>query len=64
MTQVRDHFDSDTEFEDLLSTAEDEARTGREQDFVADIRLAWETHGRKAFMSEAQASWLRRIAKE
>ncbi len=64
MPTIRDHFKDGDEFEDILDSAEGEARTGREQDFVADMRSAWDAYGLRAFMSEPQANWLRRIAKE
>lgn len=60
---IEAHFDNGDEFEDVLDEAESEARSGREEEFVAQMRQAWTKYGLRAFMSEAQASWLRRISK-
>ncbi len=61
--KISDHFDNGDEFEDVLEAAEDEAKLGREEEFVAQMRVAWKDYGLKAFMSEAQANWLKRISK-
>lgn len=61
--KIEDHFDNGEEFEDVLDEAEAEARPGREEEFVEQMRSAWDAYGLRAFMSEAQAQWLRRIAK-
>ncbi len=60
---IADHFDNGEEFEDVLDEAEAEAKPGREEEFVQQIRVAWREYGLRAFMSEAQANWLRRISK-
>ena len=60
---IEDHFDNGDEFEDVLDAAEDEAHPGAEEEFVEQMRAAWSAYGLRAFMSEPQANWLRRIAK-
>lgn len=61
--KLEDLFDNGDEFEDVLEAAEDEARPGREEEFVAEVRKKWETFGLRAYLSQAQADWLKRIAK-
>lgn len=60
---ISDHFDNADEFEDVLEAAEDEAKPGKEEDFVADVRQKWKDYGLRGFLSEAQADWLKRISK-
>ena len=51
------------EYEDLLDSAESEACSAAEQQFVADMRARWQAHGLRAYLSEKQYDWLLRIAK-
>jgi hypothetical protein len=60
---IESHFDNGEEFQDVLDEAEAEARSGREREFVEQMAAAWKEYGLRAFMSEAQADWLRRISK-
>lgn len=55
--------DDGDEFEEILENAEDEARTGWEEDFVADMRDKWEQFGLSAYMTEAQFNKLCKIAR-
>lgn len=55
-------IDYDGSFEDLLSEAEDNASTGWEQQFVADMKSKYAEYGDDMFVSEAQLDKLRQIA--
>lgn len=61
--KIADHFDNGDEFEDVLEAAEDEAKPGWEEEFVADWRLKWKEYGMQAYMSEKQLDHLVRISK-
>lgn len=62
MSKVSELFETADEFEDLLSEAETEAKTGWEMDFVADMRTRYTTYGAEAFLSERQLELLEKIA--
>ena len=49
------------EFEDLLSSAEENAVSGYEMDFVADIRDKYEKYKENIYLSYRQEAMLRRI---
>lgn len=60
--RVEDHVKNGDEYEALLEDAEDNATKGQELDFVSDLRLSWERHGMRAYLSKKQFEWLSRIA--
>ena len=62
MATVSDIFDSVTEFEDLLSEAEESAGSEWEMDFVDSIRERFTAYGEKMYLSEKQEEILRRVA--
>lgn len=64
MSTIKDLFDDVSEFEDLLTSAEDNAETGWEMNFVEETREKYETWGKKMFLSDKQLSILERIAGE
>ena len=55
-------FDTLDDFIDLIDQAETGARTSKELDFVADMQAKASKYGSRAFLSEAQISWLRSLA--
>ena len=58
---VKDYFDDITDFEELLYNAEQQANSGWEMDFVADIKERFETWKHRTFLSEAQLAVINRI---
>lgn len=60
--RVSTHFDNAAEFEDLLTAAENSDPTGKEADFVADLRHSYDNYGQGTFLSAKQLRWLRSIA--
>lgn len=62
-TKIETWCDDGDEFEEILENAEDEARTGWGEDFVADMRSKWEQFGLSAYMTETQFSKLCKIAR-
>lgn len=64
MSQVKDEFDSATEFEDLLLNAEQQASNDWEMTFVSDTRDRFEQYGLKTYISDKQLETLNRIAGE
>jgi hypothetical protein len=61
MSRVKDQFDDTTDFEQLLSDAESQAKSEREQEFVAEMNDKWEKYGADMFLSEKQRDWLESI---
>ena len=62
MATVSDIFDSVTEFEDLLSEAEESAGSEWEMDFVDGLRESFAIYKEKMYLSEKQEEILRRVA--
>ena len=60
--RVKDWFADASEFEALLDDAEQAAETSREHDFLEGLRERYEEWGMKMYLSDAQHSWLIRIA--
>ena len=56
-------FETVEDFEDLLSAAEAEAKTGWEMDFTADIREKFFLYAGEMFLSERQLELLEKIAR-
>lgn len=52
------------DFEDALSSAEDRAKGGWEENFVEELRTKFAQYGGRMFVSERQAEILLRIAGE
>jgi hypothetical protein len=63
MTTISDLY-ADSEFEDLLSEAENNASGTWEIDFVTDMRDKWEQYGHRMFLSDKQNEILNRIAND
>jgi hypothetical protein len=61
--RARDHFDSEEELQEILDKAEENARTDKEIKFVDEMTKKVGDHGINTFMSDAQAGWLKKIAK-
>lgn len=64
MSKVIDEFDSETEFEDLLLNADQQASTDWEMSFVEDMRDRFEQYGMNTYISDKQLETLNRIAGE
>lgn len=64
MSKVIDEFDSETEFEDLLLNADQQASTDWEMSFVEDMRGRFEQYGMNTYISDKQLETLNRIAGE
>lgn len=62
MTRVRDLFDDEQEFDDLLGEANDNASTDWEMEFCADLIEKFEEYGADMFLSDAQFEKLKKIA--
>ena len=60
-TRVKDWPEIE-DFQDLLDTAEAEAREGYEQDFVADMLKLYARWGQEMYLSDRQKETLERIA--
>lgn len=60
---VCDIFDSLVEFEALLVKADVNSKTEKQRNFVADMRDRFEKYGGDTFLSAAQLSWLRSLAR-
>lgn len=61
MSRVSDQFDDPADFQQLLSDAESQAKTEREQEFVADMNEKWEKYGPGMYLTEKQRNWLEEI---
>lgn len=59
--RIGDLFDDIDDFERLLGDAESQAKTERDQEFVADVRARYEVWGDGMYLSEKQRGWLERI---
>lgn len=60
-TRVSDFFDSSQEFLDLWSSAEDNAESDWEEEFIENLRPSIEEYEEDAFLSDAQLSKLRQL---
>lgn len=60
-TTVSDHFPIFADFEELLDSAEEQAKTPKEMEFVASVRARSDNYAGRAYLSHAQARWLRDI---
>lgn len=61
MSRVSDQFDDPADFQQLLSDAESQSKTEREQEFVADMNEKWEKYGPGMYLTEKQRKWLEEI---
>lgn len=61
-TKLEDFCDDGDEFQDILDSAVDNADPGRQEEFVLDIKVKWDTYGLSMFMSSAQWEWLNKLA--
>lgn len=61
MSRVSDQFDDPADFQQLLSDAESQAKTEREQEFVSDMNEKWEKYGPGMYLTERQRNWLEEI---
>ena len=61
-TRARDHFDSEDELNEVIEAAEEYAHHGEEANFVDEVTKRIQKYGGAAYLSEAQADWLKRIA--
>lgn len=61
---IIDHFDDIDEFESALEQAETNASKARDIEFVDIIRNKYDEYGERMFLSDAQYSWLMRLAGE
>lgn len=59
----RSYFDTFDEFEDAVTEAESNARSGRDMDFIEDLKTRMATYGGRTYLSEAQYDWLKRLAR-
>lgn len=59
--RVKDAFPDLADFEQLLSDAESQATTEKEQEFVGDINAKYEKYGPGMYLTEKQREWLERI---
>lgn len=60
--RIQDHFASGDAFEEALASADDNVRTDREAEFLADLSESWDKYGMRAALSQAQYDWLMRLA--
>ena len=63
MSQIKDQYDNVSDFEDLLSLAESQAKTDWEMEFVSDLNDKYEKYGDGMFLSQKQRETLEKIAK-
>lgn len=63
MSQIRDQYDDVSDFEDLLSLAESQAKTDWEMEFVSDLYGKYEKYGDGMFLSDKQRETLEKIAR-
>lgn len=61
MSRVSDQFTDPEDFQRLLSDAESQAKTEREQEFVSDMNDKWEKYGPAMYLTEKQRNWLEEI---
>jgi hypothetical protein len=61
MSRISEQFDDPADFQQLLSDAESQAKTEREQEFVSDMNQKWEQYGPGMYLSEKQRAWLEEI---
>lgn len=61
-TRVKDHFADVDDFEELLEQAESFAVEDNEIEFVEDMQEKYEKWGAEMFLSDAQKSWLEKLA--
>lgn len=59
----RTYFDDFDEFEDAINEAESNAKSGRDMDFVDDLKQRFNQYGQRTNLSEAQYEWLKRLAR-
>ena len=59
----RTYFDDFDEFEDAITEAESNAKSGRDMDFVDDLKQRFALYGQRTNLSEAQYEWLKRLAR-
>ncbi|MGD9674515.1 MAG: hypothetical protein AB7U98_13665 [Candidatus Nitrosocosmicus sp.] len=57
------YFDTYEEFEDAVYEAETNAKSGRDMDFVEDLKSRMTSYGGRTNLSEAQYDWLKRLAR-
>lgn len=60
--QVRDLYDDLERFKLLLDDAEAEALSGKQAEFVEDMRAKFDEYRGQMYLSDAQHSWLKSIA--
>ena len=63
IVRVKDMYSDDDEFEELLESADSNASTEWEMQFVDDIRERSEKYGGDMFVSEKQIATLEKIAR-
>jgi hypothetical protein len=61
MSRLYQQFEDLRDFEQLLYDAESQAKSEREQEFVAEIVDKYDKYGSDMFLSTAQREWLERI---
>ena len=61
MTKVRDLYD-ETEFQDILDSADENASGAWEQSFVSDMQEKFDEYGLSMFISDKQQEIIERIA--
>lgn len=61
---IADFLEDEKEIEDLLDTAETNASSSWEMNFMDDVRRQWERWGMQMFLSEAQYESIARIARK
>ncbi len=59
--RIADRFTSEKEFVDLLKSAESNAESELEENFVADIQEKFEKWGTSMFISDKQIDWLEKL---
>ena len=64
MSRLLDHYETTEDFESALDAAESNARTTREEEFLAGLRDKYEEYADRMFLSDAQYAWLERLGDE
>lgn len=59
--RVEDFFDDGDDYEYILEQAEERARSVRELEFLQDLQTKWKAYGMRAFLSENQYKWLKKL---
>lgn len=61
-SRIEDFFTKGDDFDSLLAEAIDAASTEQEENFTNRVLNLWEKFGMRAYITNGQVKWLRRIA--